>query len=324
MAQPDDPCRRRGGWAWRGVALVAALLLFAGGAAPAAADPPPPQQKPPTGNAALDNVYYGAEPPGSGARPVLLFVHGLGGIASDWWLRHDMYLTAYNAGYRTAFVSLNANGQRGPSSTQWVNGRILPVQIAAVAQRYGVATVDIVGHSKGGVDAQTAIAFFGAAPRVRNVFMLGTPNHGTPLADLPLTTWLLVLLDSLGIKQDGALFALRTDLMGQYRAVTDPVAATQPVRYYTGAGTGGRPGSYLTTRFGPNDGLVTVAGTALPGATSLGTGPYDHYQLMDGHKTFGWIRAVLEAGSATVRAATVDAPPRPAGPALSVGAGRAP
>jgi triacylglycerol lipase len=242
----------------------------------------------------VDNIYYGAVPPNSETRPVLLFVHGLGGLASDWWLRHDMYETAYNAGYRTAFVTINTNGQRGPGNNQWVNGIILAFQIHAVTQQLGVPTVDIVAHSKGGVDAQTAIVYYGAHQRVRNVFTIASPHHGTQLADLPLANWLLALLEQFGIGNDDALRSVRTDSMQAYRAATDPIAANQSVRYYTGAGHGGKPTAYLT-QFGPNDGLVTVASTLLPGATDLGSLPYTHFQLMDGSKTFNWVRSVLEA-----------------------------
>jgi len=205
-----------------------------------------------------------------------------------------MYQTAYGAGYRTAFVSLNSNGQRGPGNTSVVNGNTLALQIYAVARFYGVPTVDIVAHSKGGVDAQTAIVYYGAAARVRNVFTLAAPHRGSEIADLPLLSGVLALLQQLGIGADDALRSVRTDVMQQFRTRTDPLAAGQAVRYYTGAGTGGRPDGYLA-RFGPNDGLVTVASaTGLPGATQLGTGQFNHFQLMDGSKTFGWIRCVLE------------------------------
>ena len=323
--------RRRALWAYRGLALVASLVLFAAtvamapAPAPVSAAPPAPLQKLPlTGYPALDNIYYGAEPPGSEARPVLLFVHGLGGIASDWWLRHDMYETAYNAGYRTAFVSLNLNGLRGPGNTQWVNARALTVQIYTVAQHYGVPTVDIVAHSKGGVDAQTAIVYFGAARWVRNVFTIATPHHGSEVADLPLVGWVVELLERLGLTSDEALRSVRTDAMRAYRAATDPLAAHQTVRYYTGAGTGGRANNFLSQNFGPNDGLVTVTSTRLPGAPDMGTLPLNHFQLLSGSNVFGWIRQVLEGGSGAVRAGNPNAPARATGPTPTRGGTQAP
>ena len=44
--------------------------------------------------------------------------------------------------------------------------------------------VDIIAHSLGGLDARYALARLGLAKRVRALVTIGTPHHGTPLADL--------------------------------------------------------------------------------------------------------------------------------------------
>src|SRR3990170_6142304 len=141
------------------LAIVTVLLGITGiSAAPADATPPDPQQLPPTGIPWKDQIYYGAVPEGSESLPVLVFVHGLGGLAQDWWDQtplgktNDMYITTYNYGYRTAFVNLNANGQRWPLKSMWLNGRVLAKQIGAIADYYGVEKVDVVAHSKGAID----------------------------------------------------------------------------------------------------------------------------------------------------------------------------
>ena len=44
--------------------------------------------------------------------------------------------------------------------------------------------VDIIAHSLGGLDARYALSRLGLARRVRALVTVGTPHHGTPLADL--------------------------------------------------------------------------------------------------------------------------------------------
>lgn len=75
---------------------------------PTLQNPPDPQPDPPW----IRSIYYGAVPPQNPDGPVLVFVHGYRGTADDWWTAtpldelNDMYIMAYQAGYRTAFVSL--------------------------------------------------------------------------------------------------------------------------------------------------------------------------------------------------------------------------
>ena len=112
------------------VRFILILAVVAGGlGAPAPAramqldqvSPPDPQPLPRTGDCILDNIFYGTVPPGGADAPVLVFVHGLSGLAQDWWTDqtyvgvNQMYAKAYNAGYRTAFVNLNVDDNT-PSS----------------------------------------------------------------------------------------------------------------------------------------------------------------------------------------------------------------
>ena len=119
-------------------------------------------------------IYYGAEPI-SPNNKVLLFVHGLGGTAQDWWASgNDMYVLAYNAGYRTAFVTLPIS----PTQDAFTNSLTLTNQIKTIVLHYGVQRVDVVAHSKGGVDIQAAILKFLSqhlAPPLGNVITLSTP-----------------------------------------------------------------------------------------------------------------------------------------------------
>jgi hypothetical protein len=292
--------------------MVGTLTPLTATTASVAERPPLPEQLPPTGNPVIDNIYYGAVPPGGEQAPVLLFVHGVSGIASDWWSdrslhgTNDMYDRAFNGGYRTAFVTLNLHGEPGPGNDMWTNGETLAQQISYVVNHYDVDTLDVVAHSKGGVDAQAAIVHFGAHVHVRNLFTLASPHWGSELADLLFSGTASPLADALEAPANAALRSLQTGAMVEFRAETDPIAATQDVRYYTGAGNSMGPpssllrltGLYLARNYGPNDGFVTVASTELPGARLLFNQWYDHDSIRHGRNSFPWIQTILNEGSA--------------------------
>lgn len=299
--------------------LLAAVFLVT--AAPAYADPPDPQPLPATGNCVRDNIFYGAVPPGGQSSPVIVFVHGYSGLAIDWWLRvppyfdNDSYVRAYNAGYRTAFVNLNVDPAaancavaRTPAQSVIYNGYVFGLQLQYITQRYGVAKVDVVAHSKGGVDAQAAIVWFGGASRVRNVFTLSTPHQGSLLADLlwsPQGAWLGWLLG----KRDAGTYSLQTAPMQVIRLVADASPVDDSVRYYSAAGTEwrnggtglGYTGAWLEAQptGGVNDGAVTVNSTYLPYATVLFQQPWDHLTVYMGRNAFPYILAVLQGNAAS-------------------------
>ena len=302
-----------------GILIAAASPQPARGATPQAqVTPPLPQPLPPTGNCFADNVFYGAIPPGGENGRVLVFVHGLSGLAEDWWSENssagpnDMYFQAYGAGYRTAFVNDNVNlatpGNctvvRRPASAVMGSGYVLSQQLVAITQHFGVEQVDIVAHSKGGLDSQAAIVWWGGWPFVRKVFTLGTPHQGSLLADLlwsPEGFWVGVLLG----QRDDATFSLQTGPMQLFRLATDPNLADDAIRYYTGVGNFWQtPGTlFLLTgewlqnnpEGGDNDGVVDVAHTHLPGATPLFLQPWNHTELYQGRNAFPYIHQILEA-----------------------------
>jgi pimeloyl-ACP methyl ester carboxylesterase len=224
-----------------------------------------------------------------------------------------MYVTAHDAGYRTAFVTLNWDGEPLPVRSMWANGWTLALQIEAIAEHYGVEKVDIVAHSKGGVDAQVAVVYCGAAPRVRNIFTLSSPHWGTEIADLGSDTGLgRLLLKLLGMDDAGIQF-MTTRYMSFFRALTDGRSQDDDIRYYWAAGTDWGPkgtglwfsGRYLAKNFGPNDGLVTVASAQLPGDNSLQlfVEPFDHYSISMGSTSFPYIDAIARQPVAPVSTA---------------------
>ncbi len=324
--------------------LAAALMAIA---RPAEATPPAPQPLPPTGDCYRDNVFYGAVPPGGEQSPVLVFVHGLGGLASDWWVNvpglqvNDMYERAYEAGYRTAFVNLNVKPdapgctvERRPAKDMMYNGRVLSRQLDAITQYYGVEQVDLVAHSKGGIDAQAAVVWWGAWRKVRRVFTLGSPHQGSLVADLlwsPEGFWVSLLLG----ERDDATFSLQTSSMQLFRALTDAMSVDDGIGYYSGAGNfWNTPGTLYPLigqwlqnqpEGGANDGVVTVASTYLSGAATLFLEPWNHSEVYVGRNAFPYIHRILsgqQPAQHSVYLPLIISTASEAGPALAATADR--
>jgi hypothetical protein len=287
---------RRHSWGWIAIALMAVLgaaLATAVSAASATAPPPPVAAGIDT---APGTIYYGAVPPGVSGKPVLVFVHGMHGKAEDWWTNtgyyghNDMYDYAYNYGYRTAFVDLLDSS--GAGASMWANGQLLRGQLDAIAAHYGVSSLNVIGHSKGGIDTQAAIVHYGAGPRVQKLFTLSTPHWGSQTADLCYSTWTWWLAALLGQRDDGT-YSVQTGYMSWFRSITDPRPENDGTRYYTGAGTSWGPlfsalwfgGAYLNF-YGPNDGLVTAANAHNPRATHVFTRNLDHDSIRMGRNVF--------------------------------------
>lgn len=144
-------------------------------------------------------------------------------------------------------------------------------QLARQIVSLGVPRVNIIAHSMGGLDARLAIARFGLSGRVASLTTIGTPHHGTPLADMVLTfgEWrrLRLLLQSIGVHVDG-LYDVSTRRMREFnRAVVD----CPNVAYSSVVGAVSRDAvaavnavlspahQYLLRKVGPNDGIVPAA-----------------------------------------------------------------
>ena len=107
--------------------------------------------------------------------PVLL-VPGYGGSTSGLQTLADR-LTA--AGRDAAVVPLPGNGTGDLTAAAEVLGDAVDDALA----RTGAAGVDVVGYSAGGVVARIWAAD-GGADRARRILTLGSPHHGTTVADL--------------------------------------------------------------------------------------------------------------------------------------------
>ncbi len=111
--------------------------------------------------------------------PVVL-IHGLMGfdqiaVAGQ---RRD-----YFRGVRDRLVALGADVQVikvSPFAPVEVRAQQLTDAVNALAAK----KVNLIAHSLGGLDARYAISRLSLAPKIASLVTIGTPHHGTPLADL--------------------------------------------------------------------------------------------------------------------------------------------
>src|SRR5699024_437528 len=218
--------------------------------------------------------------------PVLLFVPGLNNTAQIFWEDNDMYETALEAGYQTAFIQLNDAG--GESADMWDNGELLAEKIEEISVHFDNQPITIIAYSKGGVDTQTALTYYGADDYVQNVITLSSPHHGSQLADLAYSSWAGWLADLIGAKGDGT-YSMQMGNMEAFRSQTDAEPLAYATPYYTLGGTSWGivfsanwfGGTYLS-QYGSNDGVVTIASSALPGGEELAIGDWSHTTIRTG------------------------------------------
>lgn len=248
------------------------------------------------------HIFYGTLPSGGETAPALVFIHGLGGTAADWWINNDMYALAFEAGYRTAFISLSIDNSRNQESID-ANAEVLKDALPKVATRLGQDLI-LICHSKGALDAQAALLDPAVAELVHSVFTIASPNQGTELAD-----WAFGpgqdLAELLGLLTPG-VESLKTDNIAAFRAQADPYFATAGIRFFTLAGTTAE-GNPLTAATGQvmdllvgdevHDGMVPVSRTRLPSsfANELGKLDSNHFACRKGGVSFGRIYFQIES-----------------------------
>ncbi|MES1245073.1 MAG: PKD domain-containing protein [Acidobacteriota bacterium] len=104
------------------------------------------------------------------ARPVLL-VHGF--LIANEWGTWEFRLRSVGLPYYAADV--------GTLSTIRQNAIQLAAQVPMLRRRWGVDSMNILAHSKGGLDSRDYVENNNTVP---TLFQIGSPNGGTPLADL--------------------------------------------------------------------------------------------------------------------------------------------
>lgn len=296
-------------------AIIVGLVWAVSFSSPAFAwvTPPAPTLVYDGGAGNAGDILQGAVPANWQAKPVLVFVQGLHGSANNWWGPttyygdNDMYAYAYNNGYRTFFVQFrDADGNAG---SMWLNGSMLRQQLEWITKYAGVSQVNIVAHSKGGVDSQSAIVHYGAYPYVNRVLTLSSPHRGSELADLSYS-WYAWWLGALLGQHDDGTYVMQTGYMDYFRSITDGRPEDIGMdHYYTLGGTHHGPlfsalwfgGTYLNA-YGSNDGVVrTYSAHALPGHSADPTSSsWNHDNIRMGSQVFGYVNSF--AGQLTAAA----------------------
>ncbi len=130
--------------------------------------------------------------------------------------------------------------------------------------------VNIIAHSKGGLDARWYIAHT-SSDKVANLIMIATPNAGTTAAYIDLTSCAFVSSAGLGDLQPGSKATQTTDNNNQ-------------THYFTIAGNYASPCYFVIERICnvvDSDGLVTVASTiGKSNYPLLGVFAYNHTGLL--------------------------------------------
>jgi triacylglycerol lipase len=99
-------------------------------------------------------------------------------------------------------------------------------ELAAFVRALPAARVNLVAHSMGGLDARYALARLGLARNVASLTTIGSPHHGTPLADLgsglARSAGVVTALARIGLNVD-ALHDLTTNRMTDFNAAVRDV-----------------------------------------------------------------------------------------------------
>jgi len=158
--------------------------------------------------------------------------------------------------------------------------------LKAGIEKLGCDKVNIIAHSMGGLDARYAITRLGLSKRVASLTTIGTPHHGTPIADLGTH----LLGEKLGMRK--LMDKLGWDVQAFYDITTEQMDAfNQAVENVRGVAYGSYVGKvnkklklnplllpthvYLNERAGENDGLVPASSQAF--GDLLGTIEADHW-----------------------------------------------
>jgi len=110
--------------------------------------------------------------------PVLL-VHGMG-------FRDDKQI-GYWGRIPKALEALGCNvfyGNQDSNGDIETNGAFLANRIDEIIAETGAEKVNIIAHSKGGLDSRYAISVLGAADKVASLTTISTPHHGSKTVDL--------------------------------------------------------------------------------------------------------------------------------------------
>lgn len=126
-----------------------------------------------------------------GLKYPLLLVHGMGFRDYDlirYWGRIPKALE--QMGCRIYY------GQQDSIAAVETNGRHIAQRIDEILRQTGAEKVNIIAHSKGGLDSRYAISLAGAGSKVASLTTVATPHHGSKTIDrlTKLPNWLIRLV----------------------------------------------------------------------------------------------------------------------------------
>ena len=203
---------------------------------------------------------------GNPSSPVLL-VHGLGEDAS-MWKEWEELLT--NDGIQYHIITFQESDDK--CGTALAHAVELGKRVDEILRSNPSGQVNIVGHSKGGIDARVYLA--NGTQSVANLIMIGTPNNGTPMAE-----------------RTNVCAPAVWDILPEANATK--VGMNPNTRYYTIAGDWAKEVGGNPRIPGPDDGLVPVSSAESEGNfQSLGRTEHAHLELL-GEEEYNLARDVL-------------------------------
>jgi triacylglycerol lipase len=180
------------------------------------------------------------------------------------------------------------------------NGAILKDTIEKVLEATGAAKVNIIAHSRGGLDARYCIWAYDLGDRVASLTSIATPHHGAELADLvyeqgmidsPLGKRVLAVLGRLygdeGPALPRAIYELTTDNMILFNQQIIPDTRVFYQSIYTLMNRSADDlFFYFTHRYieslsGPNDGVVSARSARWGDRVTEIAGGISHREIVD-------------------------------------------
>ncbi len=254
------------------------------------------------------NILYGQTPPNYNGE-LIIFNHGYIGSTESMLIGNEMYERAYEEGYQTAFVATT----RGEGL--WINGAILGQAIDQITTHYQVPEAYLVVHSNGGKASEVALFHENKRNKIKRVISLGTPFHGTQLADLSQNWWFKWLWSLTGLN-DGAALSTTYYCENVVRPYFDNHSLNQPEKYYNLGVWGWNKGhTILKPAFitaggyifldggGENDGVTPYYSSKRPGGNVIlpydgsSKGDYDHIDILYGQYSWNYIQPYLKGNS---------------------------
>jgi len=203
---------------------------------------------------------------GNPSSPVLL-VHGLAEDAS-MWKKWEELLTNDGIQYHT--ITFQESDDK--CGTALAHAVELGKRVDEILSSSPSGQVNIVGHSKGGIDARVYLV--NGTQSVANLIMIGTPNNGTPMAE-----------------RTSICAPAVWDMLPEANATK--VGSNPNTRYYTIAGDWAKEVGGNPMIPGPDDGLVPVSSAESgPNFQSLGRTEHAHQELL-GEQEYNLARDVL-------------------------------